>query len=458
MSRNRNFFSILISVLLLSLVLFCLESEATLSLDASPVRGGSSLRFGRVDSSKMASQEVRIRASSDEGNQYQIFQAMIEPFSNEKGEFLHASALQSYAITGSNAFGSLYNQQIANMKNADDLLYSSSPTGQSDSVTMVYTINPENINLSGRFSGKILYTMRPVSGGAQKQAYIDVFLEISEDFKIQTQASSGKSLVRLKTKSPVDVEGYLTISFSGNFGERVNVYQEIDRFPASELNEDIGKEAIRFSVTGSKDADIKYSTPSALSRRMLIYSSSLSSDELTVHYLLDEQALAKEKAAVYKGQIKYIVEKQGSFQTILLDVEVVVDPVFELLVSFPQGEPRFDNLLPNSPPQVREAVVEVKTNLGKPYAVVQKISSPLANEKGFVFKKDFFDMKVEDADGVGKNNFEQFEPVPQEEQVIFTSDLKGNSCKARVYYRLRPYPQMDPGNYLTSIVYSLGEM
>jgi hypothetical protein len=191
---------------------------------------------------------------------------------------------------------------------------------------------------------------------------------------------------------------------------------------------------------------------------MLIYSSNRSSDELVVHFLLNDKALAQKKAAVYKGQIKYIFEKQDGFQTILLNVEIAIEPVFELKVSFPQGEPRFENLLPNTPPQVREALIEVKTNLGKPYMVVQKIAMPLANEKGAVFKKDFFEMKVENVEGLGKSHFSQFIPVSSEEQTIFLSGAKGDSCQAKVYYRLKPYPEMDPGNYLTSIMYSLGEM
>ena len=458
MSRDRKIVSIFMVASLFLLAIFCSQSEATLNLDVSPVRGGSSLRFGRVDVASAENREVRIRVTSDEGNQYQIFQSMIQPLTNEKGEFLHASALETYAITGSNSLGSLYLQQITTMKSVDDLLYSSNATGESDSLTMVYAINPAEVDMSGRFSGKILYTLRPVSGGSQKQGYLDVFLEISQDFKIQTQASSGLDTVRLNPKNPKDAEGYLNISFSGNVGEKINVYQELDRLPTNDAGQEIGKDVLRFSVSGSKEGDSPYATPTDFTKRMMIYSSQKASDDLVVHFLFNEEALAGQKAGVYRGQIKYIFEKPSGLQTVFLNVEITVEPVFEIQVSFPEGEPRFQNLLPDSPPQVKQAFVEVKTNLGRPYMVIQKIPAPLANEKGTIFKQENFDMKVENLEGVGKSNFNEFEAVSQEEKTIFFSNPKGDPCKAKVFYRLKPYPGMDPGDYLMSIVYSLGEM
>jgi len=456
MQKRRQIFSILIALLVAAV--FCPASEATLSLSASPVRGGSSLRFGRVDTTRPTSQEVRVRVTSDEGSQYQIFQSMITPFTNEKGEFLHASALETYAITGSNSVGSLYLQQITTMKSIDDLIYSSSQSGESDSVTMVYSVNPSQVNTSGRFSGKIMYTLRPVSGGSQKQVFLDVFLEISQDFKIQAQASSGRDLVQLNPKSPKDAEGYLKISYEGNVGEKISVYQEIDRLPVNDLGQEIGKDAFRFSISGSKGADTKYAMPTDFSRRMLVYSSTQPSEDIMVRFLLNDQALAIQRSGVYRGQIKYLFEKQSGFETVFLNIEIAVEPVFEIQVSFPEGEPRFDNLFPNTPPQVKQAFVEVKTNLGRPYMVIQKIPSPLANEKGTLFKKDFFDMKVEGVDGIGKNNFNDFATVTLEEKTIFFSNAKGDPCKAKVLYRLKPYEGMDPGDYMMSIVYSLGEM
>jgi len=456
MPKGRQISSIFIS--LFFIVFFCSQSEATLNLDVSPVRGGSSLRFGRVDATKPTNQEVRIRVTSDEGNQYQLFQSMIEPFTNEKGEFLHASALETYAITGSNSLGSLYLQQMTTMKNVDDLLYSSDATGDSDSLTMVYSINPAEVDAPGRFSGKILYILRPVSGGSQKQAFLDVFIEIAQDFKIQTQASSGRDLVQLNPKNPKDAEGYFNISYAGNVGEKINVYQEIDRLPISDLGQEIGKDVFRFSVSGSQGSDTQYAAPTDFARRMLIYSSNKASDDMAVHFSLNEDALASQKSGVYRGQIKYAFEKPSGIQTVFLNIEITVEPVFEIQVSFPEGEPRFENLLPNSPPQAKQAFVEVKTNLGKPYMVIQKIPSPLANEKGVAFKQEFFDMKVENIEGIGKSNFNEFESVSPEEKTIFFSNSKGDPCKAKVFYRLKPYQGMDPGDYMMSIVYSLGEM
>ncbi len=459
MAINNNRVFILFSLMAIVFLGFCPSSESAFDLTASPLRGGSSLRFGRVTSAQTANQEVRLRINTNQGVQYQVFQSMIEPLISEKGEPLRASALKTYSITGSNALGTLYLQQMSSMKNIDDLVYTSNGTGQSDSFTMVYAIDPAQIDVSGRFSGKILYTLRPVSGGSQIQAYLDVFLEIPQDFKVQTQASSGLDTVRLHTRGAAGLEGYFNISFSGNLGDSLVIYQDIDRLPANDRNEEIRKDMLKFSVSTTQEGATKYPGPTNISKRLMIYTSKDTSDTVNVRFSLDQDVIAEQKAGVYRGQVKYSLEKQGIAQILLLDLEITIDPVFQLDVSFPEGrEPRFDDVLPNSPPQVKEAIIDVKTNLGRPYMVVQKIAAPLANIKGVVFKQEFFDMKVEGVSGQGKSSFEDFMAVPQEERAIFQSDAKGTPCKIRVLYRLKPYPEMEPGNYLTSIVYSLGEI
>lgn len=456
---DRNKISHLFLLFFAVFLIVCRSGEAVFDLAASPLRGGSSLRFGRVDSPLTANQEVRVRINTDQAVQYQVFQSMIEPLTSDKGEPLRASALKTYSITGSNGLGTLYLQQMGNMKNIDDLLYTSNGAGQSDSFTMVYSVDPSQIDVTGRFSGKILYTLRPVSGGNQVQAYLDVFLEIPEDFKVQTQASSGLDTIKLSPQRASGAEGYLNISFSGNLGDALTLYQDVDQLPVNEMNEEINKKALQFFVSSLQDSTIKYPSPVDFAKHLLIYSSRNISDTVTVHIGLNKDFLSQQKAGVYRGEVKYLLEKQGTFKTVVLNLEIDIDPVFQLDVSFPEGrEPRFDDVLPQSPPQVKEAVVEVKTNLGKPYMVTQKIAAPLANDKGAMFKQESFDMKVESLDGSGKSNFNDFAVTPQEESAIFYSDAKGTPCKIKVLYRLKPYPEMEPGNYMTSIVYSLGEI
>ena len=59
--------------------------EATLSLSVTPRDSGSSLRFGRVDLLSSTDKEVRVRVTSSADTQYQIYQRVLEPFVNERG-------------------------------------------------------------------------------------------------------------------------------------------------------------------------------------------------------------------------------------------------------------------------------------------------------------------------------------------------------------------------------------
>ncbi len=456
MNHKRCFF--IFALTLVITISLGVLAEARVSLSVQPAVGGTNLRFGKIDPLFEEHQEVRVRITSDEASQYQVFQSMIEPLTNERGQRLDVFALQTYSLPGSNSLGSLYLQQISPMRQVDDLVYSSTRTGQSDSFSLVYALDSSKINAFGRFSGKILYTVRPISEGVQQQVYLDVFVDILENFKIETRASSGKDLVRLTAGERADEEAYFEIAFSGNSGEAISIYEEIDRFPSNELNEEIDRNAFYSVVFGQENSVLSRGQIAPFSRGRSIYSSQKSSDNVMIYYELDKDVAEKQKAGTYRGQIKYIVERQSGTKIFFLNIEIIIDPVFEVQVQFPEGAPRFDNILPNSPPQIREAVVEVKTNLRKPYILIQKNLSPLANSQGVVFDHEFFDMKIEPLEGVGKNFLDDFKSVLPKEQSLFSSNAKGEPAKVRIFYRLRPYPGMEAGDYATSIVYSLGEM
>jgi hypothetical protein len=142
-----------------------------------------------------------------------------------------------------------------------------------------------------------------------------------------------------------------------------------------------------------------------------------------------------------------------------VNLEAHVAPVFEINVELPPGGVDFANLLPNSPPETREVLVRVQSNLGKPYMVIQKVVSPLSNEKGEAIAEVAFSLKEEFIGSAsGKLAHTDFKPVSPGDATLFFSDTQGSSAEFKVIYRLRAYPEMTPGDYRTEIVYSLGEM
>ena len=143
----------------------------------------------------------------------------------------------------------------------------------------------------------------------------------------------------------------------------------------------------------------------------------------------------------------------------LVDLEVQVEPQFNIEVTLPPEGMRFEKVLPDGPAQVKEVLVNVKTNLGKPYMVIQKMVSPMTNEKGEEIIPQHFHMKVSlEGSAKGRAAMEDFRQVEAGDSSIFYSDNQGSSAAFKAYYRLRGYPEIAPGDYSTSIVYSLSEM
>ncbi|MCK5601480.1 hypothetical protein KAR91_06420, partial [Candidatus Pacearchaeota archaeon] len=167
----------------------------------------------------------------------------------------------------------------------------------------------------------------------------------------------------------------------------------------------------------------------------------------------------QQKAGTYRGKLKYTIEAGENRHEANIDLEVEADPIFTMDVDLPTGGLSFERLLPSSQPVLREVVVQVKTNLGRPYMVMQNIASPLTNETGVQMPEEYFTMKIELLDGQsGKVMYSDYQPVPGSDHPIFASDNKGSPSSFKVVYRLRPFAGMAAGDYSTAIRFSLGEI
>jgi hypothetical protein len=125
---------------------------AAVSLSIDPVDGSNSLRFERTPVASQADKkEIHIRISSTNGDRYQVFQRILEPIVNEKGDALNLQAISAQTLPNSNSSGTLYLQNSDHMSTSDQLLYSSSPSGISDSFIIGYALDRSLIAAGGTF-------------------------------------------------------------------------------------------------------------------------------------------------------------------------------------------------------------------------------------------------------------------------------------------------------------------
>ncbi len=446
----------------LTLFLFfsCGQALAALSLSVSPSDGSSSLRFDRIGSVHGDRKEIRVRVSSTGGERYQVFQRIQDPVVNERGESLPFHALQSVTMNNSNTGGTLYLQNPDRLGQGDQLLYTSSQGGDSDSFVISYVVDPAALTSSGRFFGKILFTVRSLTGSSQEQAFVNIFIENEASWNSSVSGGRSPGQLRLKDSDVFDKSpDFSRIMFSGNAGGEVRIYQELSTWPQNAMAEEIFPGAFHFTVSAQETQNVRLPGTTPLTRsRTLIYSGRSAEDVLLVHFAADPQTIPQADAGTYYGKVKYIIENDKGTEEFLLDMECHVQPVFNLEVTLPPEGVSFANVLPTNPPMERAVTVSVRSNLRRPYQVLQDLSAPMANEKGHEIEKGFFTLQVGLLPGEkGQTKFTEFSPIKIGEYPIFSSDGKGSPATFNVIYRLQGYPQLNSGNYSAPIRFSLNE-
>jgi hypothetical protein len=433
-------------------------ASAALNLSANPADGGNTLRMGRVDGALEINKAVKLRISASDGKQYQVYQRLEDSLVNERQNILDSQAVNSYAVGGSNASGTLYAQQYEPLHFNDQLIYTSAPDGQSDSLTIVYNVDPQRINASGNYVGRIAYTVRSL-GGSQDEVFLNVYLEASGQFRAEVTGATSHDGISLKYNHRSDKEDSIRVRFSGNVGDEVKIYQEVRNFPRDDSGQDLEASALEFSTSGAH-GELYHAAPEPVGRKkVLIYKSRETEDEFEIKFGLNAERLATLKSGTYRGTIVLTVDAPTGPQEFPMDVGITVEPIFEVNVSLPPGGIKFAHLLPTDPPQVQEVDVEVKTNLGRPYMVIHSMATPLTTPRGDQIKSDNFTMKMELVGNTsGKAEAGDFMPVRTGDMPVFFSDAKGSPAQFKVFYRLRSNPDVAAGDYTAPIVFSLGEM
>jgi hypothetical protein len=437
-----------------------MDAQAAVSLSVTPVSGGSSLRFGRVSSGEETSQEVRIRVVSNDGQQYQVFHRLADSFLNEKNVPLGSGAVSTYTLIGSNGSGTLYAQNPETLGYTDQLLYSSASSGEGDNFTAVYVVNGDRAGATGNFFGRVQYAVRPIGGSGQDTVILNVTVDVSGDLSIEVNGAFSADIVRLASKEDQARDAFVRLSFRDHLGGEIKFYQEVGPFPQDEVFTEMDAGGILYTTSGSDKGELFPAAPSVLERRRtLIYSSQAKEDTFYVHFALNPEVVGRQRAGIFKGQLHYTAETQEGQSQYAIDLEAQIDPVFAIEIDLPPEGLSFDDLLPDGQPVLREIGVEVKSNLGKPYMVLQNVTTALTNEKGEVVPGEYFTVQGKMGnEGRGKMVYSDFRPVPVGEDTVFFSDNKGSSSRFKMIYRLRPFSGMAPGSYNTSVRFSLGEL
>ncbi len=433
---------------------------AAINLSINSSDGGDSLYFGRVDSPSAINKEVRIRVTSTEGKQYQVFQRLNTPLTSERGDILARDVIVASSLIDSNMSGTLYMQDGQQLTSADQIIYTSSEGGESDSFTIVYQVEKDQLNAEGNFSGEVLYTVRNVFDGSQDQGILNIFLEASTNFDYSFNCSTGLDTLSLNSSKTTQKGEYFSFTFDNNYGN-LKVYQEIVSPLVNEKGEEMDLDLVLFNTSGGDNGELNYQEGAHINqKRILLYQSKEQSDDFFVTFHLDPNMIKSHKAGFYTGKVRFTLELDAKEKVIDYNVEVEIEPYFKIALEYPKEGMAFTRVLPNAEAQTKEVTVTVDSNIGRPYVVTQKVNvGGLSNQRGDQIEKEYFQITEELIDkGSGKVASPEFVPVEEGESHIFYSDKIGSPAKFRVYYRLTPYATIKAGDYTAAIVYSLEEI
>jgi hypothetical protein len=379
---------------------------------------------------------------------------------NEKGDILNLQAVQTQTLPNSNSYGTLYLQNSDHLSTSDQLLYSSSQGGQSDFFTIGYSLNQDLINASGNFRGRLVFTVRGMGNGSSDEVTIDVFLATSSSvLKVSVKGAHNPSRIHIKgTDTTEQAADFVTLSFSGNLGQEVRIYQETEDFPKNETDEELGTDVLQLDAQGATDGLRMQGLSQLGNSRSLIYSSNKEEDNFVIHFLVNSIQVQQQDAGIYNGKIKYVVETDHGRQEFPISIQCDIAPVFSVSITPPPGGVSFTHVLAHAPAQDKQVLVTVFSNLHKPYQVIQDLQTNMVNQQGKEFNGKYFTVQVEIPSGQkGQTNFLEFSPMQIGEYPVFTSDSRGSSATFTVVYRLQGYDQMNAGNFSAPIRFSLNQ-
>ncbi len=144
------------------------------------------------------------------------------------------------------------------------------------------------------------------------------------------------------------------------------------------------------------------------------------------------------------------VHAQGT-ATETIDSELNVEPFFLVTTSQEGGEVNLGPILPGEGSFQAEVKVDVLTNTGRPYQVVQKMTGPPVNERGLEFPSSRLQLAVSDGIRGGQSQVKGFQPLAPGITVLFSSTPKGAADQFTITYRSSTEGITPTGSYRTSV-------
>ncbi len=466
MKMQKKFKLIIFCLMLAVSGIFCHQALAAFDLSYFLNNGGYRLEFDRINYSR----EITFTISNDTGNRYEIRQRIENPLRNRDNPSVTiGNNFVVRGFRGSNKYGDLRIPAEDIAVRNDDLIYVSSPAGDADSFILVYAITNSQDLAPGYYTGRISLILNPINSSVMPVTkVIEVYVSIPNDggsLSVSVASAEGTSSIIINPSEGNDLRGAANavVTINSSFNGPFRIMQMLPVPIQSQDGKFLDNNNLLFNVPDAqKGVAINQPTPVSNSIQT-IYSSRPdgSSDKafIIAYSLADPLSLV---AGNYRSRIQYLLESAGKQINLgALDLEIRQERIFEISIS-PQDQRYsidFADLKPSDGPRLNEVLIEVKSNLGRPYQVTQNVLSELVNSNGDKIPAKYFSLQTLSVnDTKGNLKIGSKIPVEKDNVLLFVSDPNGAADKFKVVYELICPADLKTGSYSSQITYTLTEI
>ena len=444
--------------------LSAMEALAVFTLTASPRRGGQSIRFDESEPGKnLRNEEVTLTVTTDRGVRYRILQTMYQPLMNEFGNTIPQNAF--IAFSPSTVVGTLFTQLETPVTMGQAQIYTSDTSGTQESFVLVFNARIPEDQPGGVYRTSLTFTAEPVTptaGASPSLVTLDVRLELHPTFHVKIQNDRGGRDLDLGriSKERLAASGSIEIKIDSNIGTTYRVVQEMAEPLSSVEGSTIDENACHFSVQTALGGGAVNTAPQETLKLgpQILYTSTDNGRGETLHLDFSITPDVRQKAGVYSGMLHYKIESSSPLvlpEILSVPVRLEIDPIFFLNVKLTEPDGiHFGTFRGGRDKENKQVVLDIQSNLGKPYQVSQVVSRKLTNENGVAIPDDKFLFSVS---GLKRGSAAVSVPTPVKDGVslLFTSDSDGSPEEAEVNYELTIPPEATKGSYSSEIKYSV---
>ena len=453
---TRATFSVVrvVVVALLGVMLSGPAAWAAVTLSVRSVRGGLDLDFGTIAAGEASrTEELELAVTNTGSAQYRIYQEFPDLLVNERGDRLPEGRLMMQLARG--VTGTRATDGIVAVTQSPQELFVSGASGTSEVLLVAYSLSAAGDLPAGSYRGVLRFTVEALDTGAIVTETITVRAAVSTVFGLE-RADVTPDRIQLGEVEPgarSSVEA-LPLRIINNTASPTQVTQELVQPLTNGRGDTLAMDALAATVTSSQG--IESWRPVVVSPEVVLTDERGELREVRLAYAATIPA--DQPAGTYQGALRIRLSNlsTSAADERLLPVEVVVSELFTMAVkSMEDASGRLHFSPPSADaPVERTMVVDIRTNMRRPYQVLAGLDHALVLETGETLPPEAFVWSIPKTER-GTSLVASNSPVTVGYEPVYQSDANGSPDSFVLACRLTIPPDARDGLYSGQLQFTI---